>query len=362
MITVLSVIIAIIITAIICYFLPKGKIQEANDKLEKEKQQLQLDIKDAEKEWSDLANKFIQEQQRQDQILREDMRKWEQEKSNKNLSFLKAEMTLKENIAGLESEIEEKKKSINILEEQTTEAVKSIEAKVYDLMSTEFAQKANLEIDHCRYLSAQAQAEYEKMMQELIDMYSSKNEEQLAIYNKIVEDLNEAQKKTNSIIEANRRSELEKEKKDFYRLQLSDIDIEEIKKIRSIEPYLRKKEPLNKVIWKVYYEKPFTDLIGRIIGPGIKCGIYKITNLENGMVYIGQSNNITERWRQHIKRGVGADPPTQNKLYPAMLEFGAENFTFEIVEECPPDKLTEREKYYTDIFQANSYGYVVRKG
>jgi len=33
-----------------------------------------------------------------------------------------------------------------------------------------------------------------------------------------------------------------------------------------------------------------------------------------------------------------------------MLEFGAENFMFEIIEECNPNVLTEREKYYTDIF------------
>jgi hypothetical protein len=35
-----------------------------------------------------------------------------------------------------------------------------------------------------------------------------------------------------------------------------------------------------------------------------------------------------------------------------MLEDGVENFTFEIVEECSALKLTEREKYYTDIFAA----------
>jgi len=45
-----------------------------------------------------------------------------------------------------------------------------------------------------------------------------------------------------------------------------------------------------------------------------------------------------------------------------MLAEGVENFTFEIIEECPAAKLTEREKYYTDIFAAQSYGYVVRKG
>jgi hypothetical protein len=45
-----------------------------------------------------------------------------------------------------------------------------------------------------------------------------------------------------------------------------------------------------------------------------------------------------------------------------MLEYGVENFTFEVVEICTANQLTEREKYYTDVFQANSYGYVVRKG
>jgi hypothetical protein len=29
-----------------------------------------------------------------------------------------------------------------------------------------------------------------------------------------------------------------------------------------------------------------------------------------------------------------------------MMEFGAENFTFEIIEECEPSKLDEREKFW----------------
>jgi len=28
------------------------------------------------------------------------------------------------------------------------------------------------------------------------------------------------------------------------------------------------------------------------------------------MVYVGQSIDVAERWKQHIKRGIGADPPT----------------------------------------------------
>lgn len=55
--------------------------------------------------------------------------------------------------------------------------------------------------------------------------------------------------------------------------------------------------------------------------------------------------NIRERWRQHIKRGVGAETPTRNKLYPAMQENGPENFTFEIIEKVKPEELNEREDY-----------------
>lgn len=73
-------------------------------------------------------------------------------------------------------------------------------------------------------------------------------------------------------------------------------------------------------------------------------------------------SDVAERWKQHIKRGIGADPPTQNKLYPAMLEVGIENFTFELIEECAPAQLTEREKFYTDFYKAQEFGYSIKKG
>lgn len=151
---------------------------------------------------------------------------------------------------------------------------------------------------------------------------------------------------------------MERTQKDFYRLILSKEDLEEIANLRSIK--LRDPTALNKVIWKVYYEKPYTDLIGRVVGKEKKTGIYKITNLNNGMCYVGQAVDIAERFRQHIKRGLGADTPTKNKLYPAMIEFGVENFTFEIIEECDRSLLDSREDYYQDVFHTKDYGYSIK--
>ena len=85
--------------------------------------------------------------------------------------------------------------------------------------------------------------------------------------------------------------------KDFYRIQLNSNDEKEIELLREVEPFLRDKEPLNKVIWKCYYEKPTTDLIGRVIGTGVHCGIYKITDIESGRCYVGQSVNLSDRFK-----------------------------------------------------------------
>ena len=161
-------------------------------------------------------------------------------------------------------------------------------------------------------------------------------------------------------VAAAKRAEEMKTQQDYYRIQMSAADLHEIELLRQVEPYLRDKEPLNKVIWKCYYEKPTTDLIGRVIGAGVHTGIYKITEIASGKCYVGQAANLAERWKQHIKRGVGAETPTRNKLYPAMIAAGPENFTFEVVELCDRQLLDEREDYWQDYFKAKEFGYSIK--
>lgn len=69
---------------------------------------------------------------------------------------------------------------------------------------------------------------------------------------------------------------------------------------------------------------------------------------------------MADRWKQHIKRGVGAETPTKNKLYPAMLKYGVENFTFEVIEECDRSMLNDREDYWQDYFHAKDFGYSIK--
>ena len=59
--------------------------------------------------------------------------------------------------------------------------------------------------------------------------------------------------------------------------------------------------------------KPTTDLCNRVLGSGSICGIYKITNKQTGDIYIGQSVNIADRWKQHVKCGLGIDASATNK-------------------------------------------------
>lgn len=79
-------------------------------------------------------------------------------------------------------------------------------------------------------------------------------------------------------------------------------------------------------------------------------GIYKITNKINGKSYIGQSNNITRRFKEHCYR---------DKLIidQAIKKYGENNFNFEILEECTIEQLNEKEEYWIKFFQTNINGY-----
>lgn len=111
------------------------------------------------------------------------------------------------------------------------------------------------------------------------------------------------------------------------------------------------------LIWSTYYQPLAKKQFPLILGDKTKIGIYKITNQETGQCYIGQARDTYRRWSDHAKAGLGIDTPTGSKLYQAMQEYGLENFSFELIEECPVDSLDAKEAYYISLYNAVEIGY-----
>lgn len=88
-------------------------------------------------------------------------------------------------------------------------------------------------------------------------------------------------------------------------------------------------------------------------------GIYKITNLINGKIYIGQSIHIERRFYEHQHKEYWDD---KKVLYKAFRKYGLNNFSFEIIEECLEEQLNIREKYWIDYYNSYENGYNMTSG
>ena len=96
------------------------------------------------------------------------------------------------------------------------------------------------------------------------------------------------------------------------------------------------------LIWQTYWQPLAKAQFPIILGSSTpKTGIYKITNIVTQECYIGQAVDIDKRWKEHCKMGLGIDTPPGNKLYKAISEYGLQNFSFEVLEECEKQNLNQ---------------------
>lgn len=260
----------------------------------------------------------------------------------------------------IQTQTREAKSSFETLKETQQKAAQLLYDQALEISQNNFDKEINDISNQLEEYREQAKNEYLKTLEDAVSDFQQQIVETQRKLSFLTIQLENKQNDVNLAVEAAQRKMEMETKQDYYRVCLSDEDIAEIKRLREVLPYLRDKTPLNKVIYKVYYERPLTDMIGRVVGSGVHTGIYKITNINSQMCYVGQAANIADRWKQHVKRGVGAEDWTQNKLYPAMYNLGVENFTFEIVEECDRSKLNEREDYWQDYFHAKDFGYSIK--
>ena len=84
--------------------------------------------------------------------------------------------------------------------------------------------------------------------------------------------------------------------------------------------------------------------------------IYKITNIVNNKIYIGQTiQSIEKRFIQH--KSHAKTGKSHHKLANALRKYGDENFFIENIEDCEQELLDEREKYWINFYNSLQEGY-----
>lgn len=211
--------------------------------------------------------------------------------------------------------------------------------------------------------------DYEKKTREYDEsvelLHKSYKDKQLEIQNQIDQEkknLDDLKKSYASIVAARLKEKEIKEQLSFYCLQVSELDLADIKMLEKIKPNLNKPRVLSMLIWSTFFQKQMNSLCANVLGSETITGIYKITNQLTNEVYIGQAVDVATRWKQHAKCGLGIDTPANNKLYKAMIEDGIWNFSWELLEKCQSSELNKKEREYIELYQSKDYGYNNNKG
>ena len=224
--------------------------------------------------------------------------------------------------------------------------------------------EARIQEEHkvCLEQLARLQEDYKAKKDELTENFQSFSESINSQKATLAEEIQAYEEKQKAIIAQFKKDEEIRQKRDFYHINISSSSKTDITKLKSLAEGFSRPEVLYKLIYEVYYKTSMEELFNRILGPSRnKGGIYKITNINDEKIYIGKAAKFIDRWRTHSKRGCGIER-IKGRLYDAMFDQGLENFTWEIVETCPKEIQSEREKYWTKFYHSVEYGYNSKEG
>lgn len=293
----LFLIVLLILTIVFCWY----KIKRT-EKIQKEKYNLELDeIYNAEKQ--KIVERINKELEYLDKSI--------EEKQKFNESILKIR----------EDELQ------RIIDEKKVEKLKALDAEI---QLEKYKKGEELEV-----YRAQHNSRIDEMMQEV---------------NKLQVVVDDYRTKRDAINEAILREKQIQEQEDFYKICVNANAQQDIEILEQIRNKLSNREALSKLIWEVFIQRPTTEMIKRVTGGRDVGGIYKITYLKTGEAYIGKTTSFKTRWVNHIKTVVGLEGAAHSTLHTHMEKNGLWNYTFEILEEVDKTKLTEREKYYIDLY------------
>ena len=268
---------------------------------------------------------------------------------------------LNQKISGLKAVEKEKNKEIENLDlkvrlkRQAVQQDYTVEKKILDNQLEDFKKTTQQAASHYfntlekDYVSAQRAHK-----QHLANLQAE--------YNQAAADLQVLKDTRKAAFEALLKQQEVKENKDNYRLKPSQQDLEDIGTLEHIKHSLHKPRILSMLMWQTFWQPLAKKQFPIILQDKTKIGIYKITNIITDQCYIGQSLNIYKRWCDHCKAGLGIDTPVGNKLYQKKKKTGLQNFTFELLCQCPKEELDQKEKYFIELYQSDLYGFNGTKG
>lgn len=274
----------------------------------------------------------------------------EQNQQKKALEEIKQKIALsKQQNQALEVEINNKLAQVSAAQER------------YDTLTSNLAQIQ----DTYDVLVKQAEQNYVAELEEL----KRKNKEEIdeanlitqVAINKINGQVDDCQKLYASLISSYQIANEESDVRRHVQISLTtreDIDF----MLNYVSSRLKNPTIISKLIWSEYFQKPTNDMLDFVLPSRDCAGIYKITNDETKEAYIGRSVSVRKRLTDHIKSALGIDTIADQHVHQVMREKGIWNFTFELIEECPREKLNEREKYYIEFFHTDQYGYNQKAG
>ena len=237
------------------------------------------------------------------------------------------------------------------LRELAEESAKTYEQDLMKIADTRVAEA-----------KAKMQQEAKKQHEELMAQFGEKAAEMNEQLSALTESINEYSAKQAAINKAIMRQRALEEQQDFYRVCLGPEAANDVEILNAARRNLKKPEIIDKIIYDNYIGKPVLEMIKRVLQNSTCSGIYKITCIKTGEIYIGRSTDIKSRWQQHCKSAFNCGTIAHSLLHTKMKQYGIEQFTFELVEQVPKEQLSERESFYIDFYQSKKVGLNERRG
>ena len=290
-------------------------------------------------------NKYIQEnKEKLDFEIRYDLKRLEDQRDQIN-----AEIT------GKQTALQEISSKVKTYEEQLRDMALTNAKRYEETLMNIAKDKVKAEQEK---MQKAAQESFEKTMAEM-DAQTEAARAQIEILTK---EIAEYSAKQTAINEAILRQRALEEQQDFYRVCLGPEAANDVEILKEARRNLKKPEIIDKIIYDNYIAKPVLEMIKRVLQNTTCSGIYKITCIKTGEIYIGKSVDVKSRIQQHCKSAFNCGTIAHSLLHTKMKQYGIENFTFELVEQVPKEQLSEREKFFINFYQAKETGLNERNG